>query len=96
VGGGLGLSHFVFLLGDLYYFRCRAGSGGGDAEGRSEDGGKTGLPALEVALAFPSLRPVTSLALLHLIFFLNPFLQVLVVTYWSDCFILGNERLIKK
>ncbi|CAM0957585.1 unnamed protein product [Alopecurus aequalis] len=35
------------------------GSGSGGAEGRSEDGGKTGLPALKVALAFPQATPAS-------------------------------------
>uniref|UniRef100_A0A452Y369 Acyl-CoA dehydrogenase/oxidase N-terminal domain-containing protein n=1 Tax=Aegilops tauschii subsp. strangulata TaxID=200361 RepID=A0A452Y369_AEGTS len=34
----------------------RGGSGG---EGRNEDGGKVGLPALEVALAFPQATPAS-------------------------------------
>jgi hypothetical protein len=72
VGGGLRLSRFVFCR-DLSYFRCCAGVGG--AEGRSEDGGKVGLPALEVALAFPQATPASlfppageiSPALFHLV-----------------------------
>jgi hypothetical protein len=61
VGGGLSSwtsgfgAGIEFCLGIL--FRCRAGGGG--AEGRSEDGGKVGLPALEVALAFPQATPAS-------------------------------------
>lgn len=35
----------------------RAGGSGGEA--RNEDGGKVGLPALEVALAFPQATPAS-------------------------------------
>uniref|UniRef100_A0ACD5W5B6 Uncharacterized protein n=1 Tax=Avena sativa TaxID=4498 RepID=A0ACD5W5B6_AVESA len=35
------------------------GGGGGGGEGRSQDGGKVGLPALEVSLAFPQATPAS-------------------------------------